>query len=100
MCSGLIPALLPVAKNSRSPLWAKLRITTANVTYNVIGYNNRRPPADGDDATVANLRQIYRQLQVVLEDEVAMLYQDRLGRGDYRWFGRREHLANHLGHRA
>src|SRR5277367_1709385 len=47
----------------------------------------------------ASSRQIYRELEVVLEDEIAMLDQDRLDRGDYRWLGRCEHLADPAGHR-
>ena len=33
-----MPALLPVSKNLRSPLWVKLRITRPSVTYYVTGY--------------------------------------------------------------
>ncbi len=56
----------------------------------------------GDDAAKYGdaLRQIYRQFEVVLEDEVAMLDQDRMRRGDDGWFGDRERPANPRVHRA
>jgi hypothetical protein len=73
LCSGLTPALLPLSKNLRSPLWAKLRITKRSVTHNVIGSNDPSTRDGASDWGFRPLRQIYRQLQVILEDEVAVL---------------------------
>src|SRR5580692_4163830 len=50
--------------------------------------NQRNLLRDRLQRVSASSRQIYRQLEVVLEDEIAMLDQDRLDRGDYRWLGR------------
>src|SRR5271154_2639059 len=59
--------------------------------------SNARPRSQS--VVEKQLRQIYWQLEVVLEDEIAMLDQDRFYCGDYRWLGRREHRADPRGHR-